>query len=320
MFETSEDLINFLYQILLLAIPMGVLGGIQFFESPLHPLNRYAAEGVIATFGAGGKARVSGTFAFVTGNGVFFFFVFCLVIGFIIYRRNKSLKMIPSLIVLIFSVGNILMTGYRAYVLQSIVATVFFLLSLIAGSIKFIRAHFLKMVIVIAVIGISLSRFFPNALEMFQMRLDSLGMEDLSDRVKESTRFPSEEMELAGGIGFGLGSTQHGKDAILDKMGISTDIIPTGIGYEEEPERIMLELGSVGFSIYYLFRVFILIGMFNLLKLLLRCETYPIAFGLFMFMLLNGLTPLVFNHIFNVLFWFSAGVILALYQFNQQKT
>jgi len=32
------------------------------------------------------------------------------------------------------------------------------------------------------------------------------------------------------------------------------------------------------------------------------------------------LTPLVFNHIFNVLFWFSAGVILALYQFNQQKT
>ena len=275
-----EGLAGLLMLIFFIEIGLGI---VQYSLPRTHFINRYAAEGATNIAYVGEAARVTGTFSFVAGFTSWLFFVSLWIWSKAV--RGASLGHITFLAGL--AVLANLISGARAALAFMIV----FAILMYGAALK--RISFAK-VLVVLLMGIFAgglayrqSSFVEEAWSNFYSRIED-GIRD-KEFGRRTYGVVGEVIDYRGEypwLGSGLGGTYQGarllwgESVILKRYG----------GYEEEPERIILE---GGFLLFFL-RMLLLIYFLKELHLPLL---YKVMFGL----IIAFFTHSIFN-VYNIVF------------------
>jgi len=317
LFPTEESLYKFLRSHLLLIIPVGILGIVQFFSPIASPINTYAptSAGVteVATFGGATSetrslVRITGSFSYINNYTAYLVVCFGILIALISTNQNRLWKLIFLLEISLVAV-NSLMTGSRTPVIASAVILLGYLmirgLTEVSSILRLIKQFMLPVIVAVifAYIG------FSSAINAFFARAS--GNNDLLYRISISFLEPFNFIKYKDIDGFGVGATHPGTGALRAILNLPTgEFIP--VGYESEMGRVILEIGPIGFFLWYSLRIAILgsllIVFWNLRRPLLR----QLALAAFLIQLswING--QLVFHHTFAVYYWFMTGFVFLL--------
>ncbi|HEX8088879.1 MAG TPA: hypothetical protein VF762_08510, partial [Blastocatellia bacterium] len=114
------------------------------------------------------------------------------------------------------------------------------------------------------------------------------------------------------------GLTQNAVPALMKGLNLKIGDNPIPMNYEGEPGRVMLELGLIGYSLYTLLRLVLLLTLCRVCLMMRDLESRTLAIailGALIFPLLLG--GAVVSHTQNVYQWFLIGMMLAL--FNQER-
>ena len=272
-----ERLINFFIIISLIEF---ILGYIQFYLPANHFLNRYDRNdgGIIAL--VGNYVRVTGTFTYLGGYSSFIFFYGSLL-WYLIVQKKKSL---PILIILaIMGLLASFINGSRSCV-------AIYLLMILCAILSLKQA---KDVIYLTLV-IGLLTLFAYTYQVFD-KVDILNNSygAFSSRVQDGQSTGESNKRVLGPFdavinykddyalfGMGLGSTYQGANGL---WGTSWYVLHHG-GFEEEPERIVMEGGF--------FLLFIRLAMFGLL---IKSLDTPIKYSLAVVFFLFFFTIFTFN-------------------------
>ncbi len=260
----------------LLAVEL-VLSVLQYNLPRMHFINRYATEATTSIAFVGEAARVTGTFSFVSGYAAWLLFLNLWTWSVAVWKRQVWLLSLLVAIGLLTS----LLSGGRL----SLLITLIFGLFAYAHLLKHTAFHrwSLPIALSLAVGGWAFqqSPFLRQSWSNFASRIeDGLRDEEYGRRtlgVLEEVLYFKGEQAL---LGAGLGGTYQGARAL---WGESYYMLQYG-GYEEEPERIVLEGGYV----LFLTRLFLL-GFF------LHKLQMPVLGKAFSFILIAFFAPVVFN-------------------------
>jgi hypothetical protein len=182
LFQSEEELYKFLRSHLLLSIPVGIIGIIQFFSPASSFINAYANEEGIAkaTFGVTTAARITGTFSYISGYAVYLLICFGLLI--IMLSNKQSRGWLWTSIIEIFLVTvNSFMTGSRTTVFAEVLFVVGYLcakgLTKPATLLPLIR----QLILPVIIISIAGSIWLRPAINAFWLRTTS--NHDVSGRI-----------------------------------------------------------------------------------------------------------------------------------------
>jgi hypothetical protein len=171
----------------------------------------------------------------------------------------------------------------------------------------------------IAVVGviifIAFTSIFPQAYDAFYNRAFG-GDERTSEgwsRMAGVLTLPTNEASYAGLFGYGIGLTQNAVPALMRRLGISeAERLP--VDSEGESGRVTLELGMIGFVLYTLMRLVLLVTVWRMSMSLRDRESKMLAFAataaLVVPLVAGGA---VTTHTLNVYQWFLIGMVFALY-------
>jgi hypothetical protein len=323
MFSEKEKLIRFLKWYSLIVLPVAVLCAMQFSNlDQSSTINKYASDvqgetASIATFSdssGNSYVRVTGTFSFITGLSVYLPTMFSLLLGLISLRREDLHALIKWLYYAAVAATVIatFMSGSRAPLAILIVTTLVFY-----GftSMKNLFRRLIQIIVLSGVIFAGLSVQFPQALDALYERAfgDEARTGETLERLDEPLTLPTEEASYAGATGFGIGTTQNAVPALMKMLGYqqANNLVP--IPYEGEPGRVMLELGVIGYLLYMLLRVALLMTVCKVCLSVCDPESKVMAVGIMCALatplLLGGA---VISHTHNVYQWFLVGAALAV--------
>jgi len=314
LFKSEEELYKFWRSHLLLVIFVGILGIVQFFSPYSSPINAYtpnAAGLEVATFGSGSTgyhARITGTFSYINNYTAYLFVCFGLLVALLSIKQSRTWRLI-SIVEICLVVVNSMMTGSRT----PVIASLLFLIGNIilraftdfSKTMRFLRQFSLPVIIVAAVAYVG----FRPAIEAFQARAS--GNSDLSWRIAILFLEPFEFIKYKQVDGFGVGATHPGSSALRAALNLPYgEIIP--VGFESEMGRVALEIGPIGFILWYGLRIGLLIALFLVFLKLKRPLLRQLALAAFLIHLswING--QLVVHHTFAVYYWFLGGFIFLL--------
>ena len=313
LFQSEEELSKFLRSHLLLSIPIGVLGIVQFFSSPSSLINVYAAgaenDAAIATFGKGGYTitRITGTFPYIESYNLYLIVCFGLLISLVFSVKSQLWRKI-YLVALLFVSVNSLMTGSRSVVFASILFVIGYLfIQKLRSSPSRIRLR--QLLIPILVMSTIILIGFRPAANAFWSR--TVSNNDLQMRIVHIVSQPFEFLKYTGFDGYGTGATHPGGRAVIRALSLppSKQILAS---YEEEPERIVLELGPIGFAFWYLFKASILLALWRVSFQLTRPLLRQLALAAFLIQAIQYLDLLVFQNVFLLYYWFLSSFIFLL--------
>lgn len=315
LFQSEEELYKFLRSHLLLTIPVGILGIAQFFSPASSPLNAYAGtEGPgIATFGATSAVRVTGTFSFISGYSVYLLVCFGLLIPMILSKQSWWWQWVAILEILLVTV-NSFMTGSRGV----IIASALFLLGylIVQGFTKptSTLASARKFLLPVIIITIAASIWFRPAVDAFWLRTTS--NQDVSERISGGFTEPLEFIKYKELDGYGTGATHQAAAPLRRILGLpGGESIP--VYYEAEMGRVALELGPIGFLLWYGLRVTMAIALFLVFWNLKRALLRQLALAAFLIQVIQISGQLVFHHTFSVYYWFLSSFIFLLPRLEQ---
>ena len=119
---------------------------------------------------------------------------------------------------------------------------------------------------------------------------------------------PFKYIDKAGLVGYGIGTTYQGAGRYIK------DWKNMPRWYEEEPERILLEIGLMGFIIVMLLRLNIFYFSWKSFKKVKDRELKILALLLFVYQLpaVLGLYTVLFNWLQNAIYWIVVGLIVAI--------
>ena len=326
MFSDKAKLISFLKWYSIIVLPVALIGVMQFAESsPTASLNRYAwREGVAAQpsdvasfFDSTGAhyMRVTSTFSYVTGLSAYLPIMFSLLLGLI--SLNSTRQMSKSLRWLFYvCIGAVVvasfMTGSRGAVLAILlVAMLFYFFS----PIKHLFRRLQQVVIIGLLAYLSLTLLFPQAYDAFYTRAFSSDQEmnESWERMLTPLRPPIDEATYAGLLGYGIGRTQNAVPAMLKMLGMPEQTERFPIMPENEPGRVMLEVGVIGFLLYTLVRCLLLVTLFQACRRIRDSESKALAIAVTCVLVVQVLTGgAIVNHTQGVYQWVLAGIPLAL--------
>ncbi|MCW6038109.1 hypothetical protein K4A83_17790 [Spirulina subsalsa FACHB-351] len=312
LFRSEEELYIFLRNHLILIIPVGILGIIQFGSPADSPINQYipGTQEPVATFGFAGttRVRITGTFSYLNSYQGYLSACFGLFIAMLSYPQTSRWVTI-TYIALFFNVINAFMTGSRT----PIIAAIIFLFGFVViRTLKDPERTFIwlsRLVPFVAVGGSAALIAFRPVIDAFSTRVTSNS--DLGERVSLGFSGPFDFMALTQFDGYGTGSTHAGTGTLRYLLGLPMGA-PIPIEVEPEMGKIALELGPIGFIFWYGMRVVIIIMLlrtfFHLKRPFLR--DLALAGALIHTALFIG--HMVFHHTFSVYYWFYTGFIFML--------
>ena len=317
LFESEFELYKFLRTYLLLVIPVGLLGVVQFFSPANSVLNIYApgqeAEGGIATFSS--FARITGTFAYINNYTAYLLVSFALLIPLLSMKQSPR-WMLVTIAEILFVFVNQIMSGSRAPVLGSVLFLSGYLgIKLFIqpySALRFIKKFLPSAIVVgtVAFIG------FQPALEAFLQR--SSGNKDVSVRISASILEPLQFFQYKDVDGYGTGATQGGGMALRRMLGL-----PGGeqilVGFEAEMGRIALEIGPIGFVLWYLLRFSLMIGLLQVFFKLKTPFLKDLALAAFLIHAIQFIGQVVTLHTFAVYYWFLSSFIFLLPKLEQMN-
>ena len=315
LFDSEDEFYKFLRSHLLLTIPTGIIGIIQFFSPPKSFINAYANEAAVgkATFGAMSSVRITGMFAYINNYALYLVVCFGLLIIMLSVKQSRG-WLIVSLIELFLVSVNSFMTGSRTTILSEALFVLGYLLA--RGLTKPIAALRLINKLILPIIIISMASFiwFRPAIDAFWMRTSS--SHDVSGRITSSFTEPLEFSQYKELDGYGTGATHQATPTIR----LSLDL-PQGekipVYFEPEMGRILLELGPIGFIFWYGLRLSILIMLLHTFWNLKRPFLRLLALAAFLIQIIQFNGFLVFHPTFVVYYWFLSSFIFLLPRLEQ---
>ncbi|MEM8639150.1 MAG: hypothetical protein AAGG51_10095 [Cyanobacteria bacterium P01_G01_bin.54] len=312
LFRSEEELYTFLRNHLFLLIPIGILGIVQFF-SPVHsPINQYipGRNEPIATFGFAGSrnVRITSTFSYLNSYQGYLSACFGLLIPLVSFPKTLSWQLLIYCEVFLISL-NSFMTGSRTPVIAAILFSIGYF------GIRLIRKPELMLVWIVRILPFGLVTLsvmfiaFRKVVEAFWERVSS--NEDLAERISYSFVGPLDLIDLTGFDGFGVGATHAGTLSLRLALGLP---YPPPLPVELEPEmaRVALELGPIGFSLWYGMRLAIIGGLFLVFLQLRRpfLRDLALAGALMQTVLLTN--HMVFHNSFGPYYWLYTSFLYVL--------
>ncbi len=259
LFRNQQEMLRQLTWYALLAIPICILGFLQYTSDRFSVMNTFAAgmgETGATGFGVGDRARVTGTFSYITGHTTFVIIFFALAIALLTMKETKwKAGLIFGVLPLL--AGNALMNGARASVVTMAFVACGFALAAMTGRLATSR-NFVMTLIVSAVIAVGGAvYFFADALAHWEARFMTSGDSIASRTVDHPLAALNLAIKEGGAFGFGIGTAHPATAAIRSKLEIlpMKDKVPP---MDNEPGQIMAELGFFGFVGWYGLRFLLL--------------------------------------------------------------
>jgi hypothetical protein len=294
-----------IYALLVFSLGISVLAAVQFASPPTSAVNLYSTvngEEIyadVATVAATGRARVSGTFSFLSGFVSFTMLIPTLLLSLGLEARDPKLRR-WSLIVTLCCASVVPMSGSRGSVVLGAL-----MLAITAWAAGLLFTVIGRRIVLGGMVAVVLSLVaFPDAYEGVQSRFEDSG--DTSSRVQEAfvvlppLALTTYDYPL---MGIGTGSMQNARTA----MGLRS----TEWEAEGEIARYLVELGPVGYMLVWLSRLALAITLVRAYKILKRAGRRGASGAALSYALLAMTGNPVFDHIFQALFFMGCGFILA---------
>lgn len=271
LFRSEEEMTRQLFWYCMLAIPICLLGVAQFVAGPSSPLNVYAQSqfaemNQVSTFGAGSqKARITGTFSYITGHCTFVIAFFGLSLALLtgIADKRKWLLLLGTMPLL---AANALMSGSRGAVYSMIIFTfVFVVMSSMTrmsqrkdGGGTGAVAYLLAAVAVVAVVA---NLFFGEAINEFQGRRKT-AEDTVSERVLHPLWSVTQAAKDVGMTGYGIGMSHPALEGMRTQLKLPRPAKRCPV-YDSEMGQVLAELGWPGFLMWYFLRLYAILMTWN---------------------------------------------------------
>ena len=161
---------------------------------------------------------------------------------------------------------------------------------------------------------------FGSAYDAFLGRATSAGaQQEILDRVTGELLQPFDYFKVKEMDGYGTGSTYQAAPALRKALDL-----PPGeeirVGFESEAGRIVLELGPVGYFLWYGLRLTLIFYLGQVFLQLRRPFTQKLALSILLFSIIQIQGGLVFNPTFAIFYWFLNGFIFLLPRLEKIET
>jgi len=135
----------------------------------------------------------------------------------------------------------------------------------------------------------------------------------IGDRLADAFT-PFKYFSSAGMVGFGIGTTYQGSGRFI------SDFKDMPTTFEEETERIFLEIGLIGFMILMILRIVLLLYTYRVLKKFKDKDLKIILTLVFIYQIpiVVGLNNIVFNSLQNAIYWFLIGLVVCISKLNYE--
>jgi len=304
LFPSMKGLERFWSVYLLLSVVPLSLGVVQFFAPADSIVNRYAWDQElapsVATFGVLSSVRVTGTFSYISGYTAYLLVLVLITLALMAHQRRPWMRW-GLQGVLGLAIVNLFMTGSRGPFL--VLGGALLLEAVLSAAVR--RPGMVRKALVVSP-AIPITAFFviglfPEAWSAFVARVES--NEDIGERIAGLVTEPLWALGEAGVSGFGIGSTHQATHFLMPAVWM--DALPPPA--EGEWERIILEVGPVGFALVLLVRVLVSWQLWRKWRLAGQ-ENYRLFLtAALFFSLISFPGSLVFNQTASLFYWFFAG-------------
>ena len=307
LFDSEKDLQSFLQKYLLLLIPICILGIAQYFSPPDSVINVYSPDGAAANASVGEFVRITGTFSYLAGHTTYMAICFSLLIVLISREKLIRWQMIYS-IELILVMANSFMSGSRGLIIYESLFIVSYILFLFFNSPKIALTSIRSLLVILTIATITTIVYFQPAIQALSDRATNSG-DSVEERIVGSftqvVDFSSIRLD-----GYGTGATQSGANSLRSflELPAGEELPPS----EGETGRVVIEIGMLGFILWYGLRIILLISIFSVFLRLKNPFYKQLALAIFLFQAINLTGQLVTNPTMVVYFWFFSGFIYLL--------
>jgi hypothetical protein len=311
MFSNEEELYRFIRNYLLLLIPVGILAIAQFFSPPTSPLNVYAwgEDGPAVVSSGLDTVRVTGSFSYLAGYATYLLTCLCLLLP-IISRPQPRLWQVLALAEGSLIAVTSFMTGSRGLVFGSVLLIGGYGLLLALTSFSSFSTSARKLALPGIISFLAVSQGGRLAFESFWTRVQNAN-DSLSDRILRPFTQPFSNFHLKGLDGYGLGATFQANGIIRQAFQLPPgEVIP--VYFENEMGRIGLEVGPIGFFLWYGLRLVLLFTLFRVFLQLTHPFLRQLALSVFIYQSVTFIAQMVYNHTANIYHWFFYGFIFLL--------
>lgn len=323
LFQSEAELQRFLRNYLLLTIPVCLLGVAQFFSPPGSPINVYVpVEGVdpeaVVTFGQEvTRARVTGTFSYIAGHSAYLSFCYSLLLVLLAREQTQRWRWIYAFETLLV-VANAFMTGSRSVILFIVLFSgIYFGLKSIKHPGEMFKTVG-RIILPSMAIVVAAMIWFQPAMDAFWTRAAT--SEDVNNRILDSftqVGAYSQFSQYKGLDGYGAGATHQAAPIVRSLFNLPPgEALPATEG---ETGRVFLELGPIGFLLWYGLRLTLIIALGSLFLQLKRPLLKDLALAACLTQLILITGHLVFHHTFLPHFWFLSSFIFLLPRLEQQR-
>jgi hypothetical protein len=283
------------------AIFIALYAAVQFASPPDAQINAYArynGETVMttATVNATGKTRVSGTFSYISGFADFGVAapIMLLLIGLDAGFRTRVVAMVGAVLI----AGTVAMAGSRSAVILCAAGLIVLLFR--SGFVRNRTGRWTLIAIALAA-GVSFYRA-DEAVEGVVSRFEG---GDTPHRMENALLIlPPLALTLVPYPLFGIGTgMQQSARYQLN--------IPTEYGLEDEPPRLLVELGVVGYVCFWLARLGLIVALWRASGILKRAARMGAAGGAAALAVLTMFNSIVFDHVWQALFFTAVGIVLS---------
>jgi len=298
-----------------ISLPIFVLGVIQYFSPPSSIINKYVSEDMDIAM-VGNYVRITTIFSYIAGQTTYCGFVLPLLFIRLLVGFKLNRQGVLTIVVFMLGIVNTLMTGSRTAVFSFIINATLLLLGIMlgfGGKGNKIGSLIPKLLIVvgISIAGLLQTTAGQEAFAAFTGRMDANN--DVGGRVIDSLS-PFKFLDQSGLIGYGIGTTYEANAGYLTGRARMPDY------WEEESERIVIELGLVGFIVLATLRLSI---FFFAVRTLFQVTFSPgreivlliVIYNLYAILFFN---VIVFNWLENVFYWTEVGLLVVLRQMQQR--
>ncbi len=315
-FRTDEELWTFLRRYVLLALPIGALGMLQFRAAADSTLNAYARGGAdadIATFGSDNHARVTGTFSYISGYSMYLEATAILVLALLATRRWQIRRDRLTFITLGVVLLSMFTTGSRAPVfMMAALIPVFVALSVLGESGG--SATILRMAGGAAVLAMLIGLFGDEAIAAFRERAESSS--DVSGRLVEPLYAPIRMAQDVGLFGYGIGVTHPAATLLGGNQLLLLQMRMPAV--EAETGHVMVETGPIGFLLVYLPRFYLVLFAAQRFRRLKTTFHRALAASSFMFLLTQTFGGVIIEATTGFYYWFFAGLLMLVVRLDAE--
>jgi hypothetical protein len=316
-FRTEDELLRFLKRYLWLAVPIGLLAVMQFFSPADSRWNTYARTTVdtpmsAITFGAVDRVRVTGTFSFITGYGSFLQVVSLLALTLLSVGQWRVRGNLQTYLALSLTVLGMLMTGSRGPVfILLLTLPIYWVLGIArSGGVPAAARFLLGLGLVAALVNV----VGADAVSAFRAR--AAGSDDVTGRIFQPFINPARLVPEVGVLGYGIGATHQMAEVLSPSIFAYSWL--DGLHFEDEPSRVMVELGALGFLAWFGARLALVFVAFRAVYRLRRPFPRAVALSALLLLLSQITGGVVFNVTGGLYYWFFGGLLFLAIRLDRE--